>query len=83
MLLQQGMAGRTSNKDTQVLACSTPRATVDASGWENRVRGKERTRNPAEERESNRLAVNRKIRGRRRLVGLLVSTSSNQCVLGT
>jgi hypothetical protein len=33
--------------------------------------------------ESNRLAVNRKIRGRRRLVGLLVSTSSNQCVLGT
>jgi hypothetical protein len=82
MLLQQGMAGRTSNKDTQVLACSTPRATVDASGWENRVRGKERTRNPAE-RESNRLAVNRKIRGRRRLVGLLVSTSSNQCVLGT
>jgi hypothetical protein len=81
MLLQQGMAGRTSNKDTQVLPCSSLRATVDASGWENRVRGKERTRNPAGER--NRLAVNRKIRGRRRLVGLLVSTSSNQCVLGT
>jgi hypothetical protein len=77
MLLQQGIAGRTSNKDTQLLPCST----LDASGWENRVRGKERTRNPAGER--NRLAVNRKIRGRRRPVGQLVSTSSNQCVLGT